>query len=447
MKRPENDQWLDEALNETIGSKETRTDFDQWKQQHPQAVNMLTSRAGRKPSALHRPLMTRRIIMKSPITKLAAAAVIGIAILVSIPFFSNSSSVILADVLTRIEQTRAFTYKMKVGTATKQNITVTVSDEFGIKWETETADPDTGKKTTEYMYVLPRQKIVIGLMPSTKQYMRMKLDNDWVQRMKKKNGDPKETIAQIMRCDYTKLGESVIDGVKVEGFRTTDPNYFGGAVEKHSYTLWVGVKNGLPFRSETTIDSDGQMRIVETTCDYQWNIPVQASEFTPVIPKDFTAVEANGLKMPGMNEEAAIEGLRLFAELSGRYPTTLDLRSLSKEITGLSQNSKYMEYLRKELDKLKEEMSRTGEPTKEEFRSVAIQKSMEMMKPLQSPGWFYYTLAKDEKDPVYYGQTVGPNNADAVLLRWKVSDNEYRVIFGDLSVKNITTEALAELEK
>jgi len=38
MKRPENDQWLDKALSETIGSTETRTDFEQWKQDHPQAV-------------------------------------------------------------------------------------------------------------------------------------------------------------------------------------------------------------------------------------------------------------------------------------------------------------------------------------------------------------------------------------------------------------------------
>jgi hypothetical protein len=34
-----------------------------------------------------------------------------------------------------------------------------------------------------------------------------------------------------------------------------------------------------------------------------------------------------------------------------------------------------------------------------------------------------------------------------VLLRWKVSDKEYRVIFGDLHTQTVTAEKLAELEK
>jgi len=88
MERPENDKWLDEALGETIGSKETRTDFEAWKQKHPQAVKMLTSWAGKEASPA--PLKTRRIIMKSPITKLAAAAVIIIAAVLSITFFDKS---------------------------------------------------------------------------------------------------------------------------------------------------------------------------------------------------------------------------------------------------------------------------------------------------------------------------------------------------------------------
>jgi len=47
MKRPENNKWLDEALSETIGSKKSRTDFEEWKQRHPEAVEMLTARTSR----------------------------------------------------------------------------------------------------------------------------------------------------------------------------------------------------------------------------------------------------------------------------------------------------------------------------------------------------------------------------------------------------------------
>ena len=47
MKRPENDKWLNGALKETIGSKKPLRDFEQWKQKHPEAVEMLTSRTSR----------------------------------------------------------------------------------------------------------------------------------------------------------------------------------------------------------------------------------------------------------------------------------------------------------------------------------------------------------------------------------------------------------------
>jgi hypothetical protein len=48
---------------------------------------------------------------------------------------------------------------------------------------------------------------------------------------------------------------------------------------------------------------------------------------------------------------------------------------------------------------------------------------------------------------VYYGNVVTPKDADKVLMRWKLSDNEYRVIFGDLHAETVSPERLAELEK
>jgi hypothetical protein len=42
-------------------------------------------------------------------------------------------------------------------------------------------------------------------------------------------------------------------------------------------------------------------------------------------------------------------------------------------------------------------------------------------------------LVTNKKDPAYYGKTVIPKDADKVLLRWKLSDSEYRVIFDGAS--------------
>jgi hypothetical protein len=92
MKRPENNKWLDDELTKAIGSEKTEPDFEKWHQSHPEAVEMLTSRAGRQTSASRRPHNIRDIIMKSPITKLAAAAVIILAVILSMTVVSNLGS-------------------------------------------------------------------------------------------------------------------------------------------------------------------------------------------------------------------------------------------------------------------------------------------------------------------------------------------------------------------
>jgi outer membrane lipoprotein-sorting protein len=389
----------------------------------------------------------RRIIMKSQITKLAAAAAIIIAILIGLPFFSsNSSSVALADVLERVEQTQAFMYKMKM-TMTgammsgapegKQEMegTIVISNEYGMKWEMEITDPNTGEQMTTVAYILPEQKVMLSLMPAQKKYMRMEFEDDVLARMKKQNNDPREIIKLLMGCEYTELGRSEIDGIEVEGFKTTDPQYAMGMAEDIDTTLWVDVKTWLPVLLEMDIKMNEQMSMKGSVYDYQWDIPVDAGEFKPVIPDDFTAFPTDGMKIPSMNEETAIEGLKFFAEISGRYPEKIDLMSLMKEFQALKDNKDLTEAGKK----LSEEM---GQLTNEE----RTKKVMEFMQPVQSLGMFYMMLMQDKKDPAYYGQSVTPDDAEAVLMRWKISDDQYRIIFGDLSASDVSAEKLAQLE-
>ncbi len=75
MGRVNDDNWLDKALNEAIHSADTQPDFAKWKAEHPEAVEMLTTRTPQT----QRPLRIRRIIMNATFVKLAAAAVIVIA--------------------------------------------------------------------------------------------------------------------------------------------------------------------------------------------------------------------------------------------------------------------------------------------------------------------------------------------------------------------------------
>jgi len=388
-------------------------------------------------------------IMKSKITKFAAAAVIVIAVLAGLPFFSgNGSGVVLADVLQRVEQAQAFIYRMKM-TMTgaimqgkpagkiDMESTVTISNQYGMKMEMTTTDANSGRQEmNQQWYILPYKKVVIMVTPEQKRYTRMDFDDDLLARMKKQNNDPREMIKRIMACEYTELGRSEIDGIEVEGFQTTDPAWAGaaGAMEDVNVTLWVDVETWLPVLAEMDFKVNEQMQMSGVIYDYQWDVQADATDFEPVIPDDFTPFPADGMKMPSMTEEAAAEGLKLFAEISGQYPKNLNLMSLMQETVKLKDSqSPAAKQIRQKLEQTQSE----------EEKATQI---MDMMRPLQSLGMFYMTLVQDKKEPVYYGESVGPDDADAVLMRWKVSDDEYRVIYGDLTAENVSAEQLALLE-
>jgi outer membrane lipoprotein-sorting protein len=399
------------------------------------------------------PLSLWRQIMKNPITKLAAVAVIIIAVVVGVNQFIGPvsvTSVALADVLERIEQAQAYMYKMKMSTTgammpgtpareMEMEATATISNEYGMKMEMTTVDANSGEKTIQQMYMIPNDKVVVMVMPGQKKYIRMEFTEDLLARMKKQNNDPREMVKQIMGCNYTELGRSVIDGVEVQGFETTDSRFMAGMAQQLRIKLWVDAATWLPVRQEHNIQVNERMQMHGVVYDYQWNIAVDAREFEPVIPEDFTAFPAGGMKMPEMSEEAAIEGLRIFAELTGKYPKTLNLLTLMQE-------------LGQELGNLKDSQSPASEQLRQAFKQPQSEDEkakvlVDMMKPVQSIGMFYMTLVQDKKEPVYHGESVGPDDVALVLLRWKIEAGNYRVIFADLTVAEVTADELAELEK
>jgi outer membrane lipoprotein-sorting protein len=387
-------------------------------------------------------------IMKSKVIKLAAAAVIVMGILLVINFLvGTGSSVALADVLKKVEQVQAFMYKMKMimtgsmgpgmpSMNTEMDYTITISNSYGMKWDVNTIDVNTGRKEMCKLYMLPERKLMLTIMPEQKKYMQMEFDDDMLAKMRKQNNDPREMIKQIMNHQYTELGRSEIDGIEVQGFRTTNPAFGGGAMEDVNVVLWVDAEKRLPVRMEIDGKMGEQIQVSAVIYDFQWDVPVNASEFEPVIPEDFTAFPAEGMKMPSMTEEAAIGGLRFFAEITGQYPKNLNLMNLMQEFAALKDHTNLTEAGLK----IQEEMKQMQ--TDEE----RAKRAMEMMQPVQSLGMFYMALVQDKKEPAYYGDKVTAEFGHAVLMRWKTDEGQYRVIFGDLTAEDVNAERLAELE-
>jgi hypothetical protein len=56
-------------------------------------------------------------------------------------------------------------------------------------------------------------------------------------------------------------------------------------------------------------------------------------------------------------------------------------------------------------------------------------------------------IQRHNPDAAYYGKSVGPDDKDKVLFRWKRADGRYQVLYGDLDAATLTAEELNDREK
>jgi len=436
-------------INNLIKKLKLKASTDLDKRVHDD-ISMALAESDKTKSAVMQPKIGR-IIMKSPITKLATAAVVIIACVIGLSLWrTTGSGIALADVLARIEQIKAVRYKwnytLSIYTGPdktyNQEIRATVlnSGEYGTQSNLEWLDPNGGESTFSEEYFLPHKKTVISINHIQKAYSRRVLRDARVELMQKENPDIKDPLAfvrRILKTKYESLGRSTIDGTEVTVFQTTDPDFireFSKLKEPQTdVKIWVDVETLLPVRIDNLtsyqIGGDRRRRMIEHTVmyDFQWDASIEPDGFEPPpIPDGYTIRDM----FPDIaNEENATQGLKQCVELLGNYPERIDLTYLWSE----SERSKTTEALR----------------VKEELKGLTglerDNRKMDALKPMRFLNKFYLGLAS--KDSAYYGKTVTPKDADKVLLRWKVSDNEYRVIYGDLHAETVTSEKLSELEK
>jgi hypothetical protein len=151
---------------------------------------------------------------------------------------------------------------------------------------------------------------------------------------------------------------------------------------------------------------------------------LETNYFKPNIPADYTLMTGIEGTDSKTSEEKAIQGLRAFAEITyGKYPSSLAIATAMTE-----------------AGKALKESGR--DPNDEE----EVNRMMSNMMSIPTTCAFYAELVTENKDAAYYGDKVTAEDADSVLMRWKVSESQYRVIFGDLRTEDVTAEELAELE-
>lgn len=397
---------LDELISRAIGREKPKFDFDKWKQTHQEEIQIYKSKTigGR---ILHstQPFNIWRAIMKSRITKVAAAAVIIAAVLIGIHRFGGPiEGVAWADVVRPI--LTAHTVIFNARSLEGENLPIARIMNMGTqRGRSEILSAD-GKTVQVIAIVDFDTSRMLTLNPEQKIAALIDL---------KDLPEKPENFVEIMRNMITELqhdpnvsveslGEKEIDGRMAQGFRATDPE--GGEL-----MIWADSQTSLPVHMELK----WRQTHYEFT-DFGFDVVLDESLFSMDIPEGYSTMPKAMLSLTGANEQDLVETLRAWAEVirDGVFPKDFSTQA-------------YMDDVPK-------------------IRKLASQHSQEqnMENALKfARGWIFYRLLKPENDWHYVGCGVKLGDAESPVCWYRPTDSEtYRVIYGDLSVKDVAPEDL-----
>jgi hypothetical protein len=194
------------------------------------------------------------------------------------------------------------------------------------------------------------------------------------------------------------LGEKEIDGRVVTGFRARNPD--------GEFTVWADPETALPIRIEQTWR---QMQFVFT--EFHFDIEMDESLFSMEIPEGYSELPSGELRIASSTEKDLVETLRIWAEviLDDVFP-----RDFSGQI--------YVDDVKKNRKK---------------FANLKEEEKLELAMKM-GPGFVFVQLLKAETDWHYVGKDVKLGDSESPVCWYRPEGSEtYRVIYGDLSVKDV----------
>ncbi|MGD2095171.1 MAG: zf-HC2 domain-containing protein [Phycisphaerales bacterium] len=340
-------------------------------------------------------LKLRSIIMKSPFVKIAAAAVIIIAAMVVLnPFGSTvtfakvvepllNAKTMIFDSILGDEETGTTIHEVIVG----QKIRRTISNVPGM---TMIVDPENSR-----MLVLNDTDSSAGYVDISGQV-----------------GQQHQSYLKFLRYVITKLkdnhenlGEEEIDGQKAIVFEAKGPN--------ERIKIWADPETALPIRVELGI---GQMSTILK--NFQFNPQIDQSLVSMEVPAGYNLDETE-FDMTGITEEDFIESLRIWAKVigDGVFPDAIGTENAMKQVPVLGQKLGTMNL------------------SKEEATQMGMNFGKGMI--------FHQSLETGSNPWQYTGQGVKLGDAGKAVFRYQPEGSStWRVIYGDLSVKDVAEKDL-----
>lgn len=340
----------------------------------------------------------RRKIMKSPVTKIAAAAVIIIAVLIGLNFFGDSitvTSTAYAEIVERLHNARTMIYTA--------NGTTEIEIAFKKPGYMRTTMP--GDYVTAIDWT---QGKGISTLPTRKQFIEMEMSN--------LPNDPAQQQFNVIeklrtlpdRADE-ELGTREIDGRVLQGFRVTKEDVIN--------TVWIDPQTRDLVRVETEFINAPGMNVVMT--DFQFDVDLDDSLFSLTPPAGYTRIEVQA-DVSEVTEQDLIEYLRAWSSWTkdGTFPPTFNPMELQKVSMEMEQQGKFGD----------------GQTTEQ-------QRDRDAMKMYR--GIMFLTQLPADSNWRYAGEDVKFGDANSAIFWYRLEGSEtYRVIYGDLSVKDLAPENL-----
>jgi len=347
-------------------------------------------------------LKLRRIIMKSKITRFAAAAAIIIAALIAVYFVGNplGATVTFADVIKPILNARTVVLDFIIGSEEAgpfmQDIIVgsKIRRTFSNMETILIIDTDNAKMLT--------------LSPADKSAVYIDIQGPLEKGTKSYLGLVRDIVSKIVdnpNIPVQELGEREIDGRRAVGFLLSE--------SKIKLTIWADAETALPIRIEMLM---GQSQTIIKNIEF--DVPVDESLVSMDVPAGYTLHEKE-LDWTEFSEQDFIVVLQLWAEhvLGGKFPDSVSLEDVMKLAPVLGEKIG-------QLDVSDEEKGRLG---------MAMGRGFVFFSQLEPSGADWHYVGK--------GVEFGDANTAVFLYRPEGSDT-YRVIYGDLSVKDSAPEDL-----
>ena len=339
-------------------------------------------------------LKLRRLIMKSSVTRIAVAAAVLVVAALGVHYMMGPS-VTFADVVKPLLNARTLILDMIVGDEetgpvihdiiVDQRIRRVISRQEHV---VNIIDPESAKMLT--LHTEGKIAAYSDIQGSLQEGTR-----DYVASLRKIITDVQDNPGFKAK----ELGEKEIDGQKVVGFSA------------NGFTIWADAETALPVRIE--VESPQLSAVFK---NFQFNVPVEELEslVSMDVPEGYTE-QKKVFDMTTSTEQDLVECLRIWAEilLDGNFPEAIGMTEIMKQLPQVEA-------------KLAESVTSAEEGTQ---KGMALGKGMLFVMGL--------------KDHHYAGNGVKLGDADKAVFWYRPEGSEtYRVIYGDLSVKDVTPENL-----